>query len=87
MPLQGARPQVRWVRLDDVAAIADPMYVCCRCGDGFEKEDGWVTIPFSAAGKQMLQGYIHCNMCRLTVDPQRAWKEAHDKDPWTSHRA
>lgn len=85
--LQGARPQVRWVRLADIAAIHHDSYICCRCGEGMDLDEAWSTIPYSAQGRQMLQGYIHCNMCRLTIDPIRAWKEAHDADPWTSHKA
>ena len=52
-----------------------------------ELEDAWSAIPYSAQGRQMLQGYIHCNRCRLSVNAVQAWKEAHDADPWTNHKA
>ena len=71
---------VRWVRLSDVGIKINDSYMCCRCGEMELFEDAWTVIPFSENGRQMMQGYIHCNMCRYT-DPVRAWQEAHDKEP------
>ena len=85
--LSGVRPTVRWVRLGDIAAVTADSYICCRCGEGMELEDAWSCIPYSAQDRQMLQGYIHCNRCRLSVNAVQAWKQAHDADPWTSHKA
>lgn len=70
----------KWVRLSDIAQKNVDNYMCCRCGEFDRFENMWSAIPFSKAGKQMLQGYIHCGTCKKNIDPMTAWKNAHDRE-------
>lgn len=71
---------VEWRRLSDLADKGVDFYVCCRCGNPSTFEDCWTTVPFAVGGKQMMQGYIHCDECRRSIDPMTAWKQAHDRE-------
>ncbi|MDZ7742987.1 MAG: hypothetical protein U5Q03_14945 [Bacteroidota bacterium] len=55
-------------------------YICAGCGEQVAFENAWLTIPYSKAGKQMMQGYIHCRACTKKTDAFLAWKLAHDKE-------
>lgn len=70
----------RWVRLSEIAAKGVDQYMCCRCQEFDDFGNMWSAIPFSKAGKQMLQGYIHCGSCRRNIDAMHAWKQAHDRE-------
>lgn len=59
-------------------------YICAGCGGQVAFEDAQTVIPFSHAGKQMMQGYIHCRAC-ARKEPMMAWKQAHDRE--NPHRA
>lgn len=71
---------VKWAKLSEITLKGVDQYMCCRCGEFDLFENMYSTVPMSKAGKQMLQGYIHCATCRRHVDPQTAWKQAHDRE-------
>jgi len=71
---------IEWRRLSDIAPKSANSYLCARCLKPTPFEECWTVVPLSVAGKQMLQGYIHCGRCRGAL-PYIAWQEAHDKDP------
>lgn len=77
---------VEWARLSDVARKTHDTLICCRCGEPAAFEDAWLTRPVSVAGRQMLQGYVHCRTC-TTIPAIVAWRDAHNSDPWTADHA